>query len=210
MNDGNTDGKGVAAARGRTGLEVSDIVQAGLLVALLAVSAQISVAIGPIPFTMQTLVVTLAALVFTPGQAALALVGYIVLGALGLPVFSAMRGGVAVLLGPTGGFVYGFALSALLGSLVRLFVCPPAVRAGSPRRALTADVLAGVVAIVVCYAVGTAHFVLMSAAGGSPVGVAYALGACVVPFVLPDAAKVAAAIAVAHALRRAVPSVSRH
>lgn len=209
MGNGAVDGGGAAAPRARAGLEPSDIVQAGLLIALLAVSAQVTLAVGPIPFTLQTLAVVLAALAFTPGQAALALAGYILLGAFGLPVFSAMRGGLAVLVGPTGGYIYGFALSAVLGCLVRRAVCPPSARAGHARRSCVADVLAGVVAVAVCYAVGTAHFVLVSAAAGSPVNAAYALGVCVAPFVLPDAAKVAAAVAVARSLRRAVPSVAR-
>ncbi len=191
------------------GIAVETLVQAGVLIALLAVSAQVTVAVGPVPFTLQTLVVVLAALVFAPRQAALALAGYVLLGLVGVPVFSAMRGGLAVLAGPTGGYIYGFVLSAFLGALVRRALCPAGLRPGHVRRALVADVVAGVVTVAVCYAVGTAHFVLVSAAAGSAVDVAYALAVCVVPFIVPDALKVAAAIAVAAALRRAVPSVAR-
>ena len=90
------------AAAEKEGLAVGDIAQAGVLIALLAVSAQVTVALGPIPFTLQTVAVVLAALVFSPAQAALALGGYLLLGGLGLPVFSAMRGGIAMLAGPTG------------------------------------------------------------------------------------------------------------
>lgn len=189
------------------GLAVGDIVQAGLLIALLAVSAQVTVTVGPVPFTLQTLVVVLAALVFKPKQAALALIGYVLLGALGLPVFSAMRGGLGMIAGPTGGYIYGFILSAFLGSLVRRAVCPPAKRAEGAVRAVAADALAGIVAVAVCYAIGTAHFMAIGAAGGSSVDLAYVLGVCVVPFIVPDALKTVAAILVAAALRRALPTV---
>ncbi len=193
----------------RGGIAVETLVQGGVLIALLAVSAQVTIAVGPVPFTLQTLVVVLAALVFSPCQAALALVGYVLLGLVGVPVFSAMRGGLAVIAGPTGGYIYGFVASAFLGALVRRALCPAAARPGHARRALVADAAAGVVTVAVCYAVGTAHFALVSAVAGSAVDIAYVLAVCVVPFVVPDALKVAAAVAVAAALRRAVPSVAQ-
>ncbi len=195
--------------RASRGLAMSDVVQAGVLIALLAVSAQVSVAIGPVPFTLQTLVVVLAALVFSPGQAALALIGYVILGTLGLPIFSAFRGGLAMIAGPTGGYIYGFILSAVIGALVRRAICPPAQRASHKRRSLAADVVAGVVAVLICYTIGTIHFMIVSAAGGSSVDLIYVLGVCVVPFILPDAAKMVAAILVALALRRAIPSMDK-
>lgn len=192
----------------RRGLAVGDIVQAGVLIALLAVSAQITVALGPIPFTLQTVVVALAALVFTPGQAALALGGYVLLGGLGLPIFSAMRGGLGMLVGPTGGYLYGFVLAVFLGSLVRRLICPPKQRAQSPARSLAADIVAVVVVSLVCYVVGTAHFLMMGVVGGTPYELGYVLGVCVLPFLIPDALKAVAAILVALALRKAVSSVA--
>lgn len=208
-HDGGAGVAGDRAVAGKEGMDVGRLAQAGVMIALLAVSAQVSIAVGPVPFTLQTLVVVLAALVFTPGQAALTLAGYVLLGAVGLPVFSAMRGGLAMLAGPTGGYLYGFIASVVLASLVRRALCPAQARAASPRRSLVADVVAGVVAVAVCYAVGTAHFVLIGSAAGSTVGVGYALAVCVVPFVVPDALKIAAAVAVAAALRRALPSFAQ-
>ena len=150
-----------------------------------------------------------AALVFTPGQAALALAGYVLLGTLGLPVFSAMRGGLAMIAGPTGGYIYGFILSALVGALVRRAICPPGKRAGNVARTLAADIAAGIVAVAVCYTIGTVHFMVVAGMGGSAVDLAYVLGVCVIPFIIPDALKVVAAILVAAALRRAVPSIAK-
>ena len=192
----------------RRGLAVGDIVQAGVVIALLAVAAQVTVAVGPVPFTLQTIVVVLAALVFTPAQAALALAGYVVLGGLGLPIFSAMRGGLAMLAGPTGGYLYGYILAVFLGSLVRRLICPPACRAQSPARSLTADIAAALLVAVVYYVLGTAHFLLMGVVGGTPYELGYVLGVCVIPFLIPDALKMAAAILVAMALRKAVSSVA--
>lgn len=193
----------------RRGLAVGDIVQAGVLIALLAVSAQVTVALGPVPFTLQTVLVVLAALVCTPAQAALALGGYVVLGGLGLPIFSAMRGGLAMLAGPTGGYLYGFVLAVFLGALVRRLICSPARRVESPARSLTADIVAALVVAAVYYVVGTAHFMLMGVLAGAPYELGYVLGVCVIPFLIPDALKAVAAILIAMALRKAVMSVAR-
>lgn len=192
----------------RRGLAVGDIVQAGVLIALLAVAAQVTVALGPVPFTLQTVVVVLAALVFTPAQAALALGGYVLLGGLGLPIFSAMRGGLAMLAGPTGGYLYGFVLAVFLGSLVRRLICSPKRRAESPTRSLAADIVAAVVVALVYYVVGTVHFLMMGVMGGTPYELGYVLGVCVIPFLIPDALKAVAAILIALALRKAVGSVA--
>ena len=180
------------------------------LIALLAVSAQVTVALGPIPFTLQTVAVVLAALVFSPAQAALALGGYVLLGGLGLPVFSAMRGGIAMLAGPTGGYLYGFVLAVWLGSLVqsrRAVRCLPAD--APPAGRCAGDMAAALVVMVVYYVVGTVHFLAMGMIGGSPYELSYVLGACVVPFLIPDVLKAVVAILVASALRKAVPSVAQ-
>ncbi len=193
----------------KEGLALGDIVQAGVLIALLAVSAQVTVALGPIPFTLQTVVVVLAALVFTPAQAAMALGGYVLLGGLGLPVFSAMRGGLAMLAGPTGGYLYGFVVGVWLGALVRRAVCAPRLRADHRQRALAADVAGTLAVIAVYYVVGTLHFLAIGMIGGNPYELSYVLGVCVLPFLVPDALKAVAAVLVATALRKAVPSVAQ-
>ncbi len=194
------DGREMRATGSAAGSGVSPVAmaQVGVVIALLAVSAQVSVAIGPVPFTLQTLVVALAAMVLTPGQAAAALAGYVLLGALGLPIFSLMRGGIAMIAGPTGGFLYGFILSAFLGSLMRRLI-------GSSTRArsIAGDVVCAAVVLVVCYVVGTVHLMLVGS-----MGVAAALGVAVVPFILPDILKCVAAGLVAAALRKAIPSIA--
>lgn len=197
-----------APARGRTSPAV--LAQIGLVIALLAVSAQVSVAIGPVPFTLQTMVVCLAAMVLTPGQAACALAGYVLLGSLGLPVFSMMRGGLAMIAGPTGGFLYGFILSAFLGSLIRRTLSGSA-RGANPGRArvVAADAACVAVVLVVCYVIGTAHFMVVGALAGSGRGLVAVLSLTVFPFILPDIAKGVAAALVAAALRRALPAVAR-
>lgn len=94
------------------------VVFCGLSIALLTVSAWVSVPIWVIPVTLQTFVMVFIVLFLTPRQCMISLVAYLLLGAVGLPVFSSMRGGIGVIMGPTGGFLWGF----LLGAIVALFV----------------------------------------------------------------------------------------
>ena len=82
----------------------------GLTIAIMAVSAWVTVPLGPIPFTLQMFAVTFAVVVLQPKEAIAAITGYLLLGAVGVPVFSGMRGGIGVLAGPTGGFLWGYLL----------------------------------------------------------------------------------------------------
>lgn len=87
-------------------------------VAFLAALAQIRIQLGPVPFTGQTLGVLLLGTAYGLGLGTLTTAAYVALGALGLPIFTGWAGGVAHLMGPTGGYLIGFVLAAgLLGWL---------------------------------------------------------------------------------------------
>ena len=86
--------------------------------AFLAVSSQISFRLGPIPFTMQTLAVALLSLIFYYKEATLSVALYLLLGALGLPIFSGFQGGFHHIFGPTGGFLIGFLAFAIVTSFI--------------------------------------------------------------------------------------------
>lgn len=175
-----------ASARART------VTQAALLAALLAGSALLSVRLGPVPLTLQVLIVVLTALLLSPGQAALAIGVYLLEGAVGLPVFSNLQGGFGVLVGPTGGYLLGFLVGATLGAFVRERL----ERSGAA--ALAADAAAAALVIVVVYGLGATQLAMVA-----HLEPAAALTAGVVPFVVPDAVKAIAAIAIAAAVRRA-------
>lgn len=164
-----------------------------LLAALLAASAVIALPIGAVPVTLQVLVVVLIALTVPRSWAALALAVYLLVGAVGLPVFSGMRGGLGVLAGPTGGYLIGFFAGAVAGASVERAL---ARRMRSPR---AVDAIAAATVVAVVYALGWLQ--LMLATGMDPVS---ALVAGVVPFVVPDVLKATAAVLLAPAVRRVV------
>ena len=89
-----------------------------MLVALLVVCSQLAVPVGNVPITAQTAAVMLIALLLSPGYAALTVLVFILAGGIGLPFFANFKGGLGVLLGPTGGYLYGFvAADALISAI---------------------------------------------------------------------------------------------
>lgn len=165
---------------------------AGLAAALMAISAWIVVPLQPVPLTLQLLVVALVALFLPPRWAGAGVGVYLLLGAIGVPVFSQGRAGVGVLLGPTGGYLIGFAVGALLGAAVRAAL-------SSRVSGLSADALGVATVLLTVHALGFLQ--LMVVAGLTPTETFLA---GVVPFVALDMLKGVAAVALAGALRRAL------
>jgi len=169
------------------------LVAAALVTSVMVVTGWVSIPFGPVPVTLQVFGVVLAALLLTPGWAAASLGVYLLLGAVGIPVFAGGHAGLGVVLGPTGGYLTGFVAGAYLGSLVRTLLD----RRGNP--ALVADIAGALVVVAAIYAVGWAQLALvlhLSVLGSLAVGVA--------PFLVPDLIKAAVAIVIAAAVRRAI------
>lgn len=166
-----------------------DLAYTALGAVLLAVCAWITVP-APVPFTMQTFALFCVLELLGGRRGTLAVLVYLLLGAVGLPVFSGFRGGLGALLGPTGGYLLGFVLTGLVYWLFGRF-----------SRKSAARVLSLALGLVLCYAFGTAWFTAVYARSGGAVSLAAALGWCVLPFLLPDAAKLALALFLSRRLR---------
>ncbi len=193
----------------------------GLTIALIWVSAWVTVPIGPIPFTLQMFAITFVIVVLKPKEAMAAVVGYLLLGAVGVPVFSSMRGGIGVLAGPTGGFLWGYvfgvAAAVLLLHMVRTRTGrsaglagdapdPAAAEGSSPLRRFARfvrvagiEIAAGVLFTLISYVCGWVQY--MAVAGVGPVE---ALVVCIAPFVVVDLVKIVAAVACARAVKAVI------
>ena len=159
------------------------IIAAVMATALVAICAHIAVPLGftPIPVTMQTFAVLLLGLLFSPGAAFACLALYLVEGALGLPVFSPHGpGGIAQLLGPSGGYLLSYPLAAGLASLI--------YRRGQ-RRFVAALAAAGLASILILAAGAT----WLGLLGHMPFSVVFTQS--IAPFLPGDAVKVLAATA---------------
>lgn len=164
-------------------LTTRDLARVAVAAALIAVCAWITVPTPPIPVTMQLFAIFFALGYLGGKRGTVAVLVYLLLGAVGVPVFSGFGGGIGKLLGPTGGYLFGFLFSALLYWLIT-------AKCGEKLPVMLAAMVA---ALLVCYAVGTAWFVLRyTADGGTTFG--GALATCVVPFLPWDAAKLALAV----------------
>lgn len=174
-------------------LKTNELVYAALCAAVIAVCSWIQIP-ATVPFTLQTFAVFLTVGVLGGRLGTLAVSVYIVLGVIGIPVFAGFTGGFGVLAGPTGGYIIGFIFSALVMWFAEKTF-------GTKKLVLALAMAAG---LVVCYAFGTAWFMVVYAGRGNAVSLATALGWCVVPFILPDAMKIFLALQLTKYLKKAV------
>ena len=96
-------------------MKVRKMLLCGLMCGITAVLAQVMIPIGAVPVSLATLGVMLSVSVLGSGSATICQVVYLLAGAIGFPVFHGMQGGVGVLFGPTGGFLFGYLLLAWVG-----------------------------------------------------------------------------------------------
>jgi biotin transport system substrate-specific component len=166
--------------------QLRSMVFASLLAALTAAGAYIQVPLGPVPIVMQNLFVLLAGLLlgWRWGMASMAV--YLLVGVMGIPVFAGGKGGIATLLGPTGGYLVGFIAAATLAGWIT----------GRHAGRLPWDIAAVVLGSLIIYALGVPWLKMVTA---MPWDKAVWIG--VAPFLAGDVLKAAAAVALARALR---------
>ncbi len=191
------DDRGSAPGRDRATRDIARVAVFAALIAALTLVPGLYLFGGAVPVTLQTLAVTLAGVLLGPRRGVLAVLTYLAMVVVGLPVASGFRGGLGVLAGPTGGFLVGFVpMVVVVGVLAALAL----------RRLrgawLTAGLFgAGLAGIPALYVVGIAW---LAAVLGVPLGTAAAMMA---PFLVGDVAKAAVAAVVGSAVARALPGV---
>lgn len=161
-----------------------------LFAALLCISSYISI---PLPFsavslTVQTLIINMIAILFPPKKAGMTVLVWILLGLVGLPVFSGGMGGPGKLFGPTGGYIFGYLAAAVILSLLK-------GKKGKTGRELLVTVAVGMPLI---YVIGTPWMMAVTGIGWKA-----ALLTGVVPFLPGDVAKCAAAVFICRPLKNA-------
>lgn len=170
-----------------------DIVYIGAFVAIMAICSWIAIPLT-VPFTLQTLGVFAAVGILGGKRGTLAVLCYLILGAIGVPVFAGFSSGIGVILGTTGGYIIGFLCSALLMWGMEKVL-------GSSKIVLAISMIAG---LLVCYAVGTVWFMAVYAKNSGAIGLGTVLGWCVIPFIIPDLIKIAVALILTNRLKRFV------
>ena len=173
------------AVKTRDNSKVLDLVYIAIGAALIAICSWISIPTA-VPFTLQTFAVFFVLLALGGERGTLATLVYVLLGAVGVPVFAGFSGGIGILLGSTGGYIIGFLFTGLIYILFTKFF----------KKNIVMKVVALVLGLAVCYAFGTAWFMHVYMKSSGEVGLLTVLGWCVFPFIIPDLLKLALAVVI--------------
>lgn len=183
-------------------MKTKDFVLCALFAAIICVSAIITIPLPftPVPITLHVMTICIAGGVLGYKKGMIAVGVYILLGFIGLPVFSGMKSGPAVLFGPTGGYILGFLpMTFLIGFLVCYFIKPE----NSVMIKCTKYCVAMFLGLLVLYVFGTVQLMFIA-----HLDLFGALSAAVLPFVAFDIAKIIVAIPICYFIRQNVYNVS--
>lgn len=167
-------------------MKTRNMVLIGLFAAIICICAPFSIPIGAVPLSLATFAIYLAAVVLGAKNGTVAVIIYILIGIIGLPVFSGFQGGLGKVFGVTGGYIIGYIPCTFIsGAIIERYADKK-----------MAYVVALVLGTLVLYAFGTIWFMVQS--GNSLI---YSLSVCVIPFLLGDVFKIAASTIVGYKLR---------
>lgn len=173
------------------GNKTKNLVFIAMFAVLIAVCSWISIPTA-IPFTMQTFAVYLAFDFLGAKKGVTAVTVYLLLGIIGVPVFSNFTVGIGVLLGEHGGYMLGWLLSGIVMGAVERF---------SGKKIWT-RFISMVLGLLVCYIVGTIWFLIIYTKSANALSIGTAVLWCVVPFVIPDLMKLGLALWISQRLKK--------
>lgn len=157
-------------------LTTKDLILCGIFASITAILSQISIPLPftTVPLTMQTFAVGLTGVILGSKRGFISQLIYVLVGAVGLPVFAQMTGGMGIVLGPTGGYILGFPVMAfVVGYFKEKFNSQSAIIFGM------------ILGLLIDYSLGTTMFILIT-----KMTLMQALAYCVIPFIPLDLVKV--------------------
>jgi biotin transport system substrate-specific component len=174
-------------------MKTKTMVICAVFAAIICIFSVMTIPIGPVPISMGIFGIMLAAIILGSKRGTVSVAVYILLGAVGLPIFSGFKGGFQVLFGPTGGYIWSYILVALfIGIMVKKL----------PQNKILALVkifIVCLIGIIICYAAGTVQFMAVQ-----QTDLAKALTLCVIPFIPFDIIKAAIAAYLGYIIRKAL------
>lgn len=168
-----------------------DLVLEAICAALITICSWISLNVMDIPFTLQTFGILLVLFTVDGKRGTISILVYLLLGLIGVPVFAGFKSGPAALAGPTGGFIVGFLVGALVYWALDSLWLKRYKKSNISR--LVVSVIEGVVFELVLYVYGVIWFMFVYTRNTGEIGLGAVLGMCVIPFLIPDAVKLLAA-----------------
>lgn len=157
-------------------LKTKEIVVCGLFASITAVLSQISIPLPftTVPLTMQVFAVMLCGMLLGPKLGFISQLIYVLVGAIGIPIFAQMMGGFGIIVGPTGGFILSFPIVALISGYF-----------SSNYKTKLFTIVGMLLGLVTSYLIGTAQFCLIT-----KMSFISGLMACVIPFIILDILKI--------------------
>ncbi len=178
-------------------IDVRSLIMIPMMSAIIAVCSWISIPMT-VPFTLQIFGIYCALGMLGGKNGTISVVVYIMLGLVGVPVFAGFSSGISTILGPTGGYILGFAGSALVYWLItKIFGSKIYIKA-----------IAMLIGLLVCYAFGTIWFIIVYGKNNGSVSIATALSWCVIPYIIPDLVKIFLALVISDRVMHYMPSVA--
>lgn len=165
-----------------------NIVLESICAALITLCSWISLNVMDIPFTLQTFGILLVLYTIGGRRGTISILIYLILGIIGVPVFAGFKSGPAAIMGPTGGFIAGFLLAALVYWALDSLLLGKYKKESTSKRILV-SVAEGVLFELVLYLTGVTWFMLVYTRNTGAIGLTTVLGMCVFPFLIPDAVK---------------------
>ena len=162
-------------------MKIRDLTRIAFFTAVIIICSYIMIPFA-VPFTLQTLGIFVSVLVLGKNKGSFAVLIYLLIGIVGVPVFSGMKGGIGVLFAPTGGYIAGFFVCSYISGLMFEKTNKP--------------FLSCIAGLVVLYAIGTCWFYIVN-----PIEIKSIFLTCIVPFIIPDVLKIVFAVYISKALR---------
>lgn len=181
----------ILPSKSKNNITTKDLVVMAVCVALMAICSWISIPVN-VPFTMQMFAIFITVGLLGTKKSVLSVVTYLLLGAIGVPVFAGFHAGIGTLLGNTGGYLISYIFVALItGLIIDKF-----------GRSYPVMLIAMLIGLAICYIFGTAWFMYVYLHNTGEVGLMTVLGWCVFPFIIPDIIKIVLAIGMSKRLIR--------
>lgn len=152
-----------------------------LFTAFIAICSQIAIHIGDIPISLSMLAIYITGMVLGAKYGVISVIVYILLGAVGIPVFAGGKGGAAVILGPTGGFIIGYIFCVMIVGWFN----------GKKEKNKIYSIISMILGLISCYVLGMGWYSIIS-----EVPIKLALKYCVIPFIPGDIIKIIIAVIV--------------
>lgn len=174
-------------------MKTLDMVYIAMCTVLIAVCSWISIPVM-VPFTLQVFGIFLTIGILGGKRGSLAVLTYLLLGVIGLPVFAGFASGIGYIMGSTGGYIVGFLFSALAMWAMEALL-------GKKKWVLALSMVLG---ILICYGFGTIWFIIVYTNRTGEIGVWTALTWCVFPYIIPDILKIVLALTVCKRIAKVI------